>query len=39
MKSDLGGNFFDFFQNIACDIKIKLYFCIVNDIIQVNTNQ
>jgi len=25
-------NFFNFFQNIACDIKIKSYFCIVNDI-------
>ena len=25
-------NYFTFFQNIACDIKIKLYICIVNDI-------
>ena len=24
--------FFHFFENIACDIKIKLYICIVNDI-------
>ena len=23
--------FFNFFKNIACDIKIKSYFCIVND--------
>ena len=30
--------FFKFFRNIACDIKIKLYFCVVNDIIQFNIN-
>ena len=36
---DLGcGFFFNFFQNIACDIKIKSYICIVNDTIQININ-